>query len=146
MHDMKTNLEIWFSNHAQAIEQGLTSHAGDLVAYANGNRPLPLSDLELCAAVDKRLVPMPLNFFPKQVSVKIGKRIWYTPHFIATNGLEILDYVPGIFFADEVRRISGIAHLAEQAPQLIHVLTKEVAVLYTTVEEAREAVGVSYIF
>lgn len=146
MHDMKTNLESWFSNHAQAIEQGLTIHAGDLVAYANGNRPLPLSDLELCAVVDKRLVPMPPNFFPKQVEVKVGKRRWYTSHFVATNGLEILDYVPGIFFADEIQRISGIAHLTEQAPQLIHVLTKEVTVLYATAEEARKTVGLSYIF
>lgn len=143
---MKTNLDSWFATNVGAIEGGLKRHAEDLSYFHGNNHKLPLSDLELCAAVDKRMVPIPPNFSVKQVDVKVGNSYWYTPHFIAVRGDEIVDYVPGIFFAEVSRQISGIAYISELAPQLLCCLSFEVAVLHTIASESKKLLRVEYIF
>ncbi len=142
---MKSNLEQWFLQNANPIETGLAKHASELSTFNDGNFRLPLSDLELCAAVSRRIIPLPPDFRSSQVEVRIGGRRWYTSHFVGTRGREVVDYVFGQFFADARRQISGIAYAVEQAPQLFYVLSEEVSVLHATMSEIKDVFNVEYV-
>lgn len=134
----------WLTTHAQECAGSLEKHAVDLYGYLFGDVPeLPLSDLALCGAVSRGLVPLPPDYVIQHVKMESSANT-VESHFIGLKDDKVIDVVAGQIWADEVQGISGIAQMAQLAPHLLLELTSQVTVLIGTKEEIRSELGIIY--
>lgn len=139
---VSTETVRWLAKNTSTIERAMAKRANEM--YSGIPRGLVLSDLRVCHAVS--YMPDPPGYYSASGSVfEHGdlSPVYHEAH-VSRDGYDVIEYVPGQFYADEENGRSGMPSIKSLAPHLLLKLTNQVYVLAGGKSEIQAAINIIY--